>query len=143
VIRSADTKTLGSSTVKRSLAVGFVSKHHSAENQHRAVLATPSRFPGSLPAGLGIVPINPSIEGIPRLDFTGSGLTIGVPSRPNHLIENTSRLWTTSAKWSAHTRSVRGSFQLLHQLVEQLSNVVNGNYGILTGTKRGSIFSTF
>jgi Carboxypeptidase regulatory-like domain len=140
VITIGDTKTLGSSTVNEA-RIGFVRNNHRL-NQPQGGTGHSLSSLGFTTGGLGIVPINPSIEGIPEIDFTGSGLTIGVPSRPNHLIENTFQALDNFSKVvGTHTIKFGGNFHY-NQLVEQLSNVVNGNF-VFTGNETGIDFLDF
>ena len=140
VIMIGDTKTLGSSTVNEA-RVGFVRNNHRL-NQPQGGKGQSLSALGFTTGGLGIVPINPSIEGIPEIDFNGSGLIIGVPSRPNHLIENTFQALDNFSKVvGTHTIKFGGNFHY-NQLVEQLSNVVNGNF-VFTGNETGIDFLDF
>jgi hypothetical protein len=43
----------------------------------------------------GIFAGTPSVEGVPEIDF--NNFVIGVPSRPNQLIDNIYQVWITSA----------------------------------------------
>jgi outer membrane receptor protein involved in Fe transport len=80
---------------------------------------------------LGIVPVDPTIEGVPEIDF--NSFVIGVPSRPNRLIENTFQgLDNFSKVVGTHTLKFGGTYHYT-QLVEQLSNVVNGNFQFFGG----------
>jgi Carboxypeptidase regulatory-like domain len=140
VITIGDTKTLGTSAVNEA-RIGFVRNNHRLNKPQGGTGKSLSSL-GFTTGGLGIVPINPSIEGIPEIDFTGSGLTIGVPSRPNHLIENTFQALDNFSKVvSTHTIKFGGNFHY-NQLVEQLSNVVNGNF-VFTGNETGIDFLDF
>jgi hypothetical protein len=83
------------------------------------------------PSTLGIVPVNPAIEGVPEIDF--NSFVMGVPSRPNRLIENTFQgLDNFSKVVGTHSLKFGGTFHYT-QLVEQLSNVVNGNFQFFGG----------
>jgi hypothetical protein len=140
VITIGDTKTLGSTTVNEA-RIGFVRNNHRLNRPQGGTGKSLSSL-GFTTGGLGIVPINPSIEGIPEIDFNGSGLIIGVPSRPNHLIENTFQVLDNfSTVKGTHTINFGGNFHY-NQLVEQLSNVVNGNF-VFTGNETGIDFLDF
>ena len=140
VITIGDTKTLGSTSVNEA-RIGFVRNNHRLNKPKGGTGKSLSSL-GFTTGGLGIVPINPSIEGIPEIDFIGSGLIIGVPSRPNHLIENTFQALDNFSKVvGTHTIKFGGNFHY-NELVEQLSNVVNGNF-VFTGNETGIDFLDF
>ncbi|GAC1434599.1 MAG: hypothetical protein NVS1B11_29110 [Terriglobales bacterium] len=140
VITIGDTKTFAGSTVNEA-RVGFVRNNHRLNKPQGGTKQSLSSL-GFTTSGLGIVPINPSIEGVPEIDFGGSGLIIGVPSRPNHLIENTSQVLDNFSKViGTHTIKLGGNFHY-NQLVEQLSNVVNGNF-VFNGNETGVDFLDF
>jgi hypothetical protein len=75
----------------------------------------------------GIVPLAPSLEGVPEIDF--NNFVIGVPSRPNGLIENIYQLSDDFSKViNTHTIHVGGQYHF-NQLEEDLiDNVSNGNF---------------
>lgn len=88
----------------------------------------------------GIVPLAPSLEGVPEIDF--NNFTIGVPSRPNQLVENTFQVLNNFSKIiGKHTLRFGGSFHY-NQLTENLINVANGNF-VFNGTETGSDFLDF
>src|SRR5262249_26122271 len=97
---------------------------------------------GFTTGGNGIVPLAPNIEGVPEIDFNQLGLIIGVPSRPNRLIENTFQVLDNFSKViGRHSIKFGGSFHY-NQLVEQLDNVLNGNF-VFNGTETGIDFADF
>jgi Carboxypeptidase regulatory-like domain len=74
----------------------------------------------------GIFVGTPSVEGIPEIDF--NNFIIGVPSRPNQLIDNIYQVLDNFSKViGTHTIKFGGQFHF-SQLEENLSNVANGNY---------------
>ena len=74
----------------------------------------------------GVYVGTPSVEGIPEIDF--NNFIIGVPSRPNQLIDNIYQVLDNYSKViGTHTIKFGGQFHF-NQLEENLSNVANGNY---------------
>src|ERR1700687_2118548 len=74
----------------------------------------------------GIFVGTPSVEGIPEIDF--NNYIIGVPSRPNQLIDNIYQALDNFSKViGTHTLKFGGQFHF-NQLEENLSNVANGNF---------------
>src|SRR3984893_1511664 len=74
----------------------------------------------------GIFVGTPSVEGIPEIDF--NNYIIGVPSRPNQLIDNIYQVLDNFSKViGTHTLKFGGQFHF-NQLEENLSNVANGNF---------------
>jgi hypothetical protein len=74
----------------------------------------------------GIFVGTPSVEGVPEIDF--NNFVIGVPSRPNQLIDNIYQVSDNFSKViGTHTIKFGGQFHF-NQLEENLSNVANGNF---------------
>ncbi|MBZ5613837.1 MAG: carboxypeptidase regulatory-like domain-containing protein [Acidobacteriia bacterium] len=74
----------------------------------------------------GIFVGTPSVEGVPEIDF--NNFIIGVPSRPNQLIDNIYQVSDGFSKViGTHTIKFGGQFHF-NQLEENLSNVANGNF---------------
>ena len=75
----------------------------------------------------GIVPLVPSLEGVPEIDF--NDFVIGVPSRPNGLIDNIYQIVDNYSKIiGTHTIKFGGQYHY-DQLEEDLiDNVSNGNF---------------
>jgi hypothetical protein len=74
----------------------------------------------------GIFPGTPSVEGVPEIDF--NNFIIGVPSRPNQLIDNIYQVLDNFSRViGTHSIKFGGQFHF-NQLEENLSNVANGNY---------------
>ncbi len=74
----------------------------------------------------GIYVGTPSVEGIPEIDF--NNFVIGVPSRPNQLLDNIYQVSNNFSKIiGTHTIKFGGQYHF-NQLEENLSNVANGNF---------------
>ena len=75
----------------------------------------------------GIVPLVPSLEGVPEIDF--NDFVIGVPSRPNGLIDNIYQMVDNYSRIvGTHTLKFGGEYHY-DQLEEDLiDNVSNGNF---------------
>jgi hypothetical protein len=74
----------------------------------------------------GIFAGTPSVEGVPEIDF--NSFIIGVPSRPNQLIDNIYQVVDNFSKAiGTHNIKFGGQFHF-NQLEENLSNVANGNF---------------
>src|SRR5579871_1846792 len=74
----------------------------------------------------GIYVGTPSVQGVPEIDF--NNYVIGVPSRPNQLIDNIYQILDNfSHVVGTHTFKFGGQFHF-NQLEENLSNVANGNF---------------
>jgi len=84
----------------------------------------------------GINPGTPSVEGVPEIDF--NNFVIGVPSRPNHLLDNIYQIIDNFSKViGTHTLKVGGQYHY-NQLEENLSNVANGNFFFGTNFNGGA-----
>jgi hypothetical protein len=84
----------------------------------------------------GIYVGTPSVQGIPEIDF--NNFAIGVPSRPNQLVENLYQVLDNFSKViGTHTLKVGGQYHY-NQLEENLSNVANGNFFFGTGLNGGN-----
>jgi hypothetical protein len=84
----------------------------------------------------GIFVGTPSVEGIPEIDF--NNFVIGVPSRPNQLIDNIYQVLDNFSKvLGTHTIKFGGQFHF-NQLEENLSNVANGNFFFGTNFNGGT-----
>jgi len=74
----------------------------------------------------GIYVGTPGVEGVPEIDF--NNYIIGVPSRPNQLIDNIYQVLDNFSKViGTHTIKFGGQYHF-NQLEENLSNVANGNF---------------
>ena len=88
----------------------------------------------------GIYPGTPSVEGIPEIDF--NNFVIGVPSRPNHLLDNIYQIIDNYSKViGTHTIKFGGQYHY-NQLEENLSNVANGNFFFGTNFSGGGFSET-
>src|SRR5215469_5720323 len=68
----------------------------------------------------------PSVEGVPEIDF--NNFVIGVPSRPNQLVENIYQVLDNFSRVvGTHTVKLGAQYHY-NQLEENLSNVANGNF---------------
>lgn len=75
----------------------------------------------------GIVPLVPSLEGVPEIDF--NNFVIGVPSRPNGLIENIYQVVDNYSKIiGTHSLKFGGQFHIDQLEEDLLDNVSNGNF---------------
>jgi hypothetical protein len=134
-----DTKTFGSATVNEA-RLAFVRVNNSLNLPKGGKNVTLSGL-GFTTGGNGIIPLDPTVEGVPEIDF-GSGLIIGVPSRPNRLIENTYQaLDNFSRVVGTHNIKLGANFHY-NQLVEQLHNVLDGNF-FFSGSETGIDFADF
>jgi hypothetical protein len=139
VINLGDTKTFGSAIVNEA-RVAFVRVNNSLNLPKGGKSVTLSGL-GFTTGGNGIIPLDPSVEGVPEIDF-GSGLVIGVPSRPNRLIENTFQVLDNFSRVvGTHNLKLGANFHY-NQLVEQLHNVLDGNF-FFAGSETGSDFADF
>jgi len=74
----------------------------------------------------GIFVGTPSVQGVPEIDF--NNFVIGVPSRPNQLLDNIYQVIDNISKIvGTHTFRFGGQYHF-NQLEENLSNVANGNF---------------
>jgi hypothetical protein len=140
VAEFGDTWIHGSTTVNEA-HIGFA---RSSNSLNRPVGGTGLTLDslGFTTGGNGIVPLAPNIEGVPEIDFLNLGLTIGVPSRPLRLIENTFQLLDNFNKVTGrHALQFGGNFHY-NQLVEQLQNTPNGNF-LFFGAETGIDFADF
>jgi hypothetical protein len=76
---------------------------------------------------LGIFPVAPKLEGVPEIDF--NNFVIGVPSRPNGLIENIYQAVDNYSKIIG-THSIKFGGQYHYDQLEEdlIDNVSNGNF---------------
>jgi Carboxypeptidase regulatory-like domain/TonB dependent receptor len=88
----------------------------------------------------GIVPLVPALEGVPEIDF--NDFVIGVPSRPNGLIDNIYQVVDNYSRIvGTHTLKFGGQYHY-DQLEEDLiDNVSNGNF-FFGGNFNGQISET-
>jgi hypothetical protein len=97
-------------------------------------------FASGLNHAPGIFVGTPSVEGVPEIDF--NNFIIGVPSRPNHLLDNIYQVLDNYSKViGTHTLKFGGQYHY-NQLEENLSNVANGNYFFGTNFSGGGSSET-
>ena len=134
------TKNFGSSTVNEARVQG--TRYNNGFNQPKGGTGHTLDSLGFTTSGNGIIPLAPAIEGVPELDFNQMNMILGVPSRPNRLIENNLEVLDNFSKIiGTHTVKFGGDFHY-NQLVEQLDNVLNGNF-VFNGTETGIDFADF
>ncbi len=145
-IALGDTKTIGSSIVNE-FRLGFVRKNNKFNQPKGGTGVTLASLGFTIAKGLpdtgtGIIPLAPGIEGVPEIDFLGSGTVIGVPSRPIQLLENTYQVVDNFSKIvGTHTIRFGGSFHY-NQLLEIIDNVLNGNF-MFDGSETGIDYADF
>jgi len=127
-INLGDTKTINSSSVNE-FRIGYF-RLDTAFNQPvggKGVTLASLEFASGANGAPGIVPLVPSLEGVPEIDF--NDFVIGVPSRPNGLIDNIYQVVDNYSKIiGTHTLKFGGQFHY-DQLEEALiDNVSNGNF---------------
>ena len=133
VINLGDTKPFGNSSVNE-----FRIQYVRSKN-----VIVPSGGTGVTLASLGFnyTPLDPSIEGVPELDF--NNFDLGVLSRSLGLTENTFQLLDNYRKVvGKHTLSFGGSYHYT-QLQEALINGENGAFQFNTGTETGVDIADF
>jgi hypothetical protein len=142
-----NTKTFGSATVNE-FRLGYF-RLNATFNQPlggKGTKLSDLGFASGAGGAPGIHVGTPSVEGIPEIDF--NNFAIGVPSRPNQLIENIYQVLDNFSKViGTHTVKFGGQYQY-NQNEENLSNVANGNFFFGTGlnggnTETGSDFVDF
>ena len=127
-ITLGDSKTFGASSVN-DFRLGFF-RLDTKFNQPQGGTGTSLSslgFASGAGGAPGIYPVAPSLVGIPEIDF--NDFVIGVPSRPNGLIENIYQVMDNFSRvMGTHTFKFGGSFHF-DQLEEDLiDNVSNGNF---------------
>jgi Carboxypeptidase regulatory-like domain len=127
-IALGDTKSFGSTSVNE-FRLGFF-RLDTLFNQPqggKGVTLASLGFASGASKAPGIVPLVPSLEGVPEIDF--NDFVIGVPSRPNGLIENVYQVSDNYSKIiGTHSLKFGGQFHY-NQLEEDLiDNVSNGNF---------------
>src|SRR5271156_1445828 len=127
-INLGDTKTLSSSSVNE-LRFGYfrLNTVFTQPLGGKGVTLASLGFASGAGGAPGIVPLVPSLEGVPEVDF--NDFVIGVPSRPNGLIDNIYQVVDNySHIVGTHTLKFGGQYHY-DQLEEDLiDNVSNGNF---------------
>ena len=126
-INLGDTKTFGSASVNE-FRLGYF-RLDTKFNQPlggTGVTLSGLGFASGANRDPGIVVGTPSVEGVPEIDF--NNFVIGVPSRPNQLVENIYQVLDNYSRIiGTHTLKFGGQYHY-NQLEENLSNVANGNF---------------
>jgi hypothetical protein len=126
-INLGDTKTIGSASVNE-FRLGYF-RLNTTLNQPQGGKGTTLASLGFASAANGAPGIyvgTPSVQGVPEIDF--NNFVIGVPSRPNQLIDNIYQVLDNFSKvMGTHTVKVGAQYHF-NQLEENLSNVANGNF---------------
>ena len=126
-INLGDTKTFGSAAVNE-FRLGYF-RLDTKFNQPQGGLGVSLASLGFATAanrGPGVYVGTPSVEGVPEIDF--NNFVIGVPSRPNQLVENIYQVLDNYSKViGTHTVKLGGQFHF-NTNEENLSNVANGNF---------------
>lgn len=131
-----DTKTFGSASVN-DFRLGYfrLDARFNLPLGGKGISLSSLGFASGANGAPGIYPANPSVEGIPETDF--DNYAIGVPSRPNQLLEN---IYQVSDNFSrvigTHTIKFGGQYHY-DQLEENLSNVANGDFFFGTAINGG------
>ncbi|MFZ0687888.1 MAG: TonB-dependent receptor [Terriglobales bacterium] len=126
-INLGDTKTLSATTVNEA-RLGYFRLYTTLNRPLGGTGTTLASlgFDSGANGGPGIYVGTPSVEGIPEIDF--NNFVIGVPSRPNLLIDNIYQALDNFSKVKGtHTIKFGGQVHF-NQLEENLSNVANGNF---------------
>jgi Carboxypeptidase regulatory-like domain len=126
-INLGDTKTFGSASVNE-FRLGYF-RLNAKFNQPlggKGTTLADLGFASGTGGAPGIFVGTPSVEGIPEIDF--NNFVIGVPSRPNQLVENIYQVLDNYSRViGTHTVKFGGQYHY-NQLEENLSNVANGNF---------------
>ena len=126
-INLGDTKTFGAASVNE-FRVGYFRTNVTFNKPLGGTGTTLSAlgFDSGAGGAPGIVAANPSVEGVPEIDF--NNFVIGVPSRPNQLVDNIIQVVDNfSHVVGTHTLKFGGEYHH-NRLEENLSNVANGNF---------------
>ncbi len=126
-INLGDTKTFGSASVNE-FRIGYFrlnAKFNQPLGGKGTTLASLGFASGDGGAP-GVHVGTPSVQGVPEIDF--NNFVIGVPSRPNQLVENIYQVLDNYSRViGTHTVKFGGQYHF-NQLEENLSNVANGNF---------------
>jgi hypothetical protein len=136
VIDLGNTKTFGSGAVNE-FRLGYfrLNARFNLPLGGKGVSLSDLGFASGASGAPGIYPANPTVEGIPETDF--NNFAIGVPSRPNQLVENIYQISDNFSKVvGRHTFKFGGQYHY-DQLEENLSNVANGDFFFGTAINGG------
>ena len=122
-----DTKTFGSASVNEfRLGYHRLNTKFNRPLGGAGVTLASLGFASGAGGAPGVFVGTPSVQGVPEIDF--NNFVIGVPSRPNQLVENIYQVLDNYSRViGTHTVKVGGQYHY-NQLEENLSNVANGNY---------------
>ena len=126
-INLGDTKTFNSTTVNE-FRVGYFRLDTTLNQPQggKGVSLSSLGFASGDGGAPGIHVGTPSVEGVPEIDF--NNFVIGVPSRPNQLIDNIYQVLDNFSKVMGRHSVKLGAQYHYNQLEENLSNVANGNF---------------
>jgi hypothetical protein len=132
-----DTKTFGSASVNE-FRLGYfrLNARFNLPLGGKGISLSSLGFASGANGAPGIYPGTPSVEGIPETDF--NNFAIGVPSRPNQLVENIYQVLDNFSKVIGKHTLKFGAQYHYNQLEENLSNVANGNFFFGTGLNGGA-----
>ncbi len=140
------TKSLGTASVNE-FRIGYFRLNTKLNRpQGGTGVGTLGKLGFASPSNGGVYVGTPSVEGVPEIDF--NNYVIGVPSRPNQLIDNIYQVVENFSRVvGTHTFKVGGQVHF-SQLEENLSNVANGNFFFGTAfnggnSETGSDFADF
>src|ERR1700693_4164088 len=127
-INLGDTKTINSSSVNEFRVGYFRLDTFFNQPQGGKGISTQSLgFASGANRAPGIFPVVPALAGIPEIDF--NDFVIGVPSRPNGLIDNIYQVLDNYSKIiGTHTLKFGGQFHYDQLEEDLLDNVSNGNF---------------
>ena len=127
-VNLGDTKTFSSASVNE-FRLGYfrLDTHFNQPKGGTNVTLADLGFASGAGGAPGIVPLAPSLEGVPEIDF--NDFVIGVPSRPNGLIENIYQVVDNFSKVIG-THSIKFGGQYHYDQLEEdlIDNVSNGNF---------------
>jgi hypothetical protein len=132
-----DTKTIGATDVNE-FRLGYfrLNARFNLPLGGKGISLSSLGFASGANGAPGIYPANPTVEGIPETDF--NNYAIGVPSRPNQLLENIYQVSDNYSKLIGKHTIKFGAQYHYDQLEENLSNVANGNFFFGTGINGGN-----
>jgi hypothetical protein len=127
-INLGDTKTINSSSVNE-FRVGYfrLDTFFNQPQGGKGITLQSLGFASGANRAPGIFPVVPALEGVPEIDF--NDFVIGVPSRPNGLIDNIYQVLDNYSKIiGTHTLKFGGQFHFDQLEEDLLDNVSNGNF---------------
>jgi hypothetical protein len=141
VIDIGDTKMIGTSAVNEA-RIGYLRVKNNLNHPTGGTGTTLSSLGFNTdPTTGGIVPLNPSMQGIPEMDF--ESFNIGVPSRVLVLVENTYQASDNFSKLiGKHSLKLGGAYHYT-QMAEILHNIENGYFYFDQTLETGSDFADF